>query len=181
MLILFQTCFFTGVLFAVVSFLLGQLFDVGDADGSIDFEASADLPGLTISPLKPIVIVAFVTVFGGAGLMSLHSGSSPLMALVTALGAALIVAVVMYYFVVVPLHKAQNTSAGSQQDMIGKTAITSLRILGDSFGRISYSANGNSYNAPARSVDGKDIERGAEVIVEKLERNVFYVRKAKKR
>lgn len=181
MLILFQTCFFTGVLFAIVSFLLGQLFDVGDADGSVDFDASGDLPGLTISPLKPVVIVAFVTVFGGAGLMALHSGTSSSAALIIAVLAALFVSLGMYYFVVVPLYRAQNTSAGSQREMIGQTAIISLRILSDGFGRISYTANGNSYSAPAKSVDGKNIEGGAEVTIEKVEKNVFYVKKTKRR
>lgn len=175
MVYLFRVCFFTGALFTVLSFLLGRLLDFADFDGDLDLDG--DMPGLTVSPLKPIVIVSFITVFGGVGLMTEQAGLSPTLMLLVALGAAVIVAWGIYRFVVVPLYRAQNTSSVSQQELIGRTATISLRIKNDGFGSIAYVVNGNSYNAPAKSVDGTDIERGAEVVIVRLERNVYYVKR----
>lgn len=175
LLYLFRVCFFTGTLFTVVSFLLGQLFDFADLDG--EFDLDGDLPGLTVSPLKPIVIVTFVTVFGGAGLMATQAGLVAAAAGATALAAAALVAGCIYRCVVVPLYRAQNTSSVSQQDLLGQTALISLPIRAGRFGKISYVVNGNSYTAPAKSADGNDLERGEEVVIVRLDRNVYYVKR----
>lgn len=175
MIYLFRVCFFTGSLFTVLSFLLGRLFDFVGFDGDLDLDG--DMPGLTVSPLKPIVIISFVTVFGGAGLMAAQAELSAAGMLAVAFGAAGLIAWSIYRFVVIPLYQAQNTSSVSQQELIGRTATVSLRIKDGGFGSVAYVVNGNSYTAPAKSVDGTDLERGAEVVIMRLERNVYYVKR----
>lgn len=175
MLRLFQICFLTGTAYTIISFIFGQLFDFVDIDGDIDFDG--DVTGVNISPLKPIVIVAFVTVFGGIGMISIKSGLASLLALLIAVASGLLIAFLIYRYIVVPLYKAQNTSAVSQAELIGHRAVMKLDIRGDNFGRVSYVINGNTYTSPAKSLEGKEINRGEEVIIVEIRKNVFFVDK----
>ena len=173
MLRLFQICFYTGVLFTIVSFLMGQLFDFLNFDGDLDMDG--DIWGLSISPLKPIIMMSFITTLGGVGIITIDKGFNALTSFVIALSVALMVSVVLHKFVVTPLYKAQNTSAVSQEELIGHVAKTRINIIGDSFGSITYVANGNTYSSPAKSIDGIDIYQGEEVKIVNIERNIFYV------
>ena len=175
MLRLFQICFLTGTVYTVISFLIGQLFDFIDLDGDVDFDG--DVTGVTISPLKPIIIVAFTTVFGGIGIISIKAGLVTILALIIAVCSGLFISFIIYKYIVVPLYKAQNTSAASQVELIGHRAKMKLGTKGDSFGRISYVINDNTYTAPARSLDGKDINKGEDVIIIEIRKNVFFVGK----
>lgn len=185
----FQICFYTGLLYTVISFLLGQIFEFaggggGDVDTSIDADVGGgvDLDGLsvaTVSPLKPIVIASFVTVFGGVGIICLKKDLSIILSSIIALGIGFMISYILYKFIVVPLYKSQSTSAVSDRELIGGLAKTTLGIKGSSFGRISYIVNSNTYSAPARSVDDMDIEKGTNVVIIKIEKNIFYVKKIK--
>ncbi len=176
---LFQIAFWVGVLFTFATFILGQLFDLGDFDGDIDFESDfdfdADVPGYAISPLKPIVITSFVTVFGGVGLILLNRGMESPIAAFIAVAAATTVSWLLYNLVVVPLHKAQNTSAISQAALIGREAKATLNMSKDSFGNIVYAVGGNTYSSPAKTLEEEIIHKGEEVIIKKIEKNIFYV------
>lgn len=175
MLRFFQICFLTGTAYTVISFLLGQLFDFIDIDGDVDFDG--DITGVTISPLKPIIIVAFTTVFGGIGIISIKAGLTAIFALLIAACSGLIIAFIIYKYIVVPLYKAQNTSAPAQAELIGHRAKMKLGTNGDSFGRVSYVVNGNTYTSPAKSLDGKEIMRDEDVIIVEIQKNVFFVDK----
>lgn len=175
MLRFFQICFLTGTAYTVISFLLGQLFDFVDIDGDVDFDG--DAAGVTVSPLKPIIIVAFTTVLGGIGIICMKSGLAAVIALLIAAGSGLFIAYIIYRFVVIPLYKAQNTSAPSQTELVGYKARMKLGTKGDSFGRVSYVINGNTYTAPAKSLDGKEINSNEDVIIVEIHKNVFFVDK----
>lgn len=191
MLKLFQVCFFTGVAYTVISFLLGQLLDFAGVGGDIDvdvdididleggIDTDGDIPGATVSPLKPITIAAFVTVFGGTGIILLKSSYSALVAAAGAAALGLLTAFLLYRFIIIPLHKAQNTSAVSQASLIGSLARTTLSLRDNNFGRISYVVAGNTYSAPAKSVDGKDIPKGVPVVIIDIKKNTFYVKEVK--
>lgn len=175
MLKFFQICFLTGTVYTVISFLLGQLFDFADVDGDIDFDG--DITGVSVSPLKPIVIVAFTTVLGGIGIILIKLGLSAVTALIIAACSGFLVAFLIYRYIVVPLYKAQNTSAASQKELIGLRAKMKLGTRDNSFGRVSYIINGNTYTAPAKSLDGKEICINEDVIIVDIQKNIFYVDK----
>lgn len=199
MLKLFQVCFATGVLFSVVSFIMGRVSDFShigaDAEMDIDIDAGTDIslegdseldlpalgeaPELPVSPLKPIVLTTFVTVFGGAGMICMKNGFSQLLSAIVALVSGAFVSFLLYRFILVPLYRAQNTSAVSQKTLRGGLAKVTLAIRGGMFGKISYTVGGNTYSAPARSVDGGDIERGTPVVIITIEKNTFYVKRIK--
>lgn len=175
MLRFFQISFLVGTVYTVISFLLGQLFDFIDIDGDIDFDGDAS--GVNISPLKPIVIVAFVTVFGGIGTIMMKIGLAAIIALVISLLSGLLIAFIIYRYIVVPLYKAQNTSSASQQELIGLKAKMKLGAKDDKFGRITYAINGNSYSSPAKSIDGKEIHTNEDVVIIDIKKNIFFVDK----
>ncbi|WP_347488436.1 hypothetical protein [Desulfoscipio sp. XC116] len=179
----FQLCFWVGVLFTAVSFMLGQLFDLtelgADFDTDPDTNTTASAKGETIiSPFKPVVIAAFITVFGGVGIIGLHylEFGAPI-ALTIALISALSTSFLMFRFLLVPLYKAQSTGAVSQKELIGFPATVRLDIKGGGFGRITYSVNNNTYSAPAKSLDNEEILKGSKVAIVDINKNIFMVTK----
>jgi membrane-bound ClpP family serine protease len=152
-----------------------------DTDFDVDTDISVDVevPALPVSPLKPIVITTFVTVFGGIGMICTINGLSQPSATVIALISGAAAAFLLYRFIIVPIYRAQNTSAISQKELRGALAKVTLAINGSMFGKISYTSKGNTYSAPARSIDGEDIERGVPVVIINIEKNTFYVKRIK--
>jgi len=98
----FQVCFITGTLFTIVSFALGSVlgsddadvdfetdtdmdFDAGtdvdfdtdtDVDGDVEIGDDADAGDFSISrivALRPSTLAAFITVFGGVGMIALKN------------------------------------------------------------------------------------------------------------
>ncbi|MDF2519994.1 MAG: hypothetical protein K0R84_622 [Clostridia bacterium] len=193
MLLLFQVCFYTGVFYTVISFILGHLLDFAGVDGDVDvdvdvdmdididgdIDVDGDLSGATVSPLKPITIAAFVTVFGGTGMILLKNGYSALISLVLSAAIGFMISYLLYRFIVVPLYRAQNTSAVSQAELIGGLAYAALPMKGGSFGKIHYSVGGNTYSAPAKSIDGAEVSKGVPVVIIDIKKNVFYVKEVK--
>ncbi|AGL02264.1 NfeD family protein [Desulfoscipio gibsoniae] len=179
----FQLCFWVGVLFTAVSFILGQLFDLTEFDADFDTDSDTNTTGsgkgeTIISPFKPVVIAAFITVFGGVGIIGLHYLElGALITLAMALVSALSTSFLMYRFLIVPLYKAQSTSAVSQKELIGFPAKVQLDIKGGGFGRITYIVNNNTYSAPAKSVDNEEILKGSKVAIVDINKNIFMVTK----
>lgn len=169
MLQMFEICFWTGVIFTTVSFVLGQFFDC------IDFDTEFDFLGLPVSPLKPVLMAAFVTVFGGVGMISMERGVEGVVSIGIALFFAFLAGALFYRYIIVPLYKAENTGAISQEELIGHLAKISIGIKGKGFGKISYTVNGNIYTAPAKSIEEIDIAVGTEVVIIEIKNNIFYV------
>ncbi len=177
MLTVYQISFRAGVLFTVVTFIFGQLFDFLDIDidfdGDVDFDTDIQVNG--VFPLKPAVITAFFTVFGGIGEMALGRGMGQIFTFALASALGIVVATMLHKLIITPLKRAQNTSAKSQKELVGHHARVDVGIEGEHFGRISYSIGGNSYTAPAKSIHGTSIHRGNQVIISKIENNIFFV------
>jgi membrane protein implicated in regulation of membrane protease activity len=181
--------FWVGVIYTVVTFLLGGLFGLVHLDGHIDTHVDSHLdiqcdthidtagvsPTFTIFPLKPITIVSFLTVFGGIGMMGTSNGLNAILLFVVALVSALITAFILYRFIVVPLYKAQNTSDVSRKMLIGMKAKVISPILEEGFGTIAYVVNGKRYNAPAQHIGKKAVPQGEEVIIYEINNHIFYV------
>lgn len=173
--------FLVGVIYTVVTFFLGGLLGLAHFDTHIDthfdihFDPHSVTPTFTISPLKPITIVSFITVFGGVGIMGTRLGISGIIVFILAVVTGLITSFVLYRFIVVPLYKAQNTSAVSRVKLIGIKATVISPIFENGFGTIAYVVNGSKYNGPAQHVSKRAVEQGEEVIVYDIKNNIFYV------
>jgi len=161
----FFICFGVGAGFILLSFLLGQV------GGMLD----ADYNGATISPFKPIIIAVFLVAFGGLGLI-LAQMFHIWMALPVSLFGGFVLGYLIYRFVVVPLHKWQNTSAHDKQSIIGVTAKVSEAIPQGGYGKITYTYNDKIMSGPAKSEDGNQIHRNTVVEIMYIEKNTYHVR-----
>ncbi len=168
---LYFVCFGVGAGFTIISFLVGELGNL------INFDADFD-PGIdgnaSISPFKPTVLAAFLTVFGGVGL--LLKNMSPLNVLVISTFIGILVAFIFLKCIIAPLYRAQNTSSVDKQSLIGLEATVSELIPQGQYGKITYYVNGNTYSAPAKSENGQQISRMQKVEIVYIEKNTFYVK-----
>jgi membrane-bound ClpP family serine protease len=185
----YTTVFLVGVIYTVVSFVMGGLLGFAHLDGHIDthidmhmdthidthFDGSGVSPTFAVFPIKPITVVSFLTVFGGVGLMGTRYKLNAVIVFILAIFIALFVAFILYRFVVVPLYKAQNTSAITQDKLIGLRAKVISPILENGFGTIAYVVNGSKYNAPAQHINKMSVPQGEEVMIYEIVNNVFYV------
>jgi hypothetical protein len=169
----YQIAFYTGILYTVVAFILGEIFHI--ADLHIDTHIEGDIPFCSVSPFKPITIAAFITVFGGVGIMGVRLGKGAILTGIMAVVIALAVAGLIYFLVIVPLYKAQNTSIADHRNLKGVSAIVTSPILENGYGEISYSVNQNEFTAPAKYIGKAYLGAGEEVFIVYIENDVFYV------
>lgn len=171
----FYICFYTGVLYTAVSFILGQVFDFMGLDSDVDLDG--DFFGFGISPLKPIIIAAFVTVFGGIGIIAEKNNLGDYISLLIALVTALGISFLIFRFILVPLYRHQSKDVVDKNGLIGHIAKVRLTIKDGNFGKIIYVVEGNTYSAPAKSDSNETIDKGDEVVIVEIRDNVFYVKK----
>jgi len=163
---LFFICLGVGVGFVLLSVIFGQL------SGAFD----SDTGGGAASPFKPIVFAAFLTGFGGMGLIF-----APMfqfwLTISFAVLSGLALAYGLFRFVITPLQKWQNTNTHEKQNIIGVTAKVSEYIPQGGFGKITYTYNDKIMSGPAKSEDGSEIARNAAVEIVYIEKNTYHVRK----
>ena len=170
---IFWVCFGVGVGFVVLSFILGEVFGVfGGGSGSCSTGGGSG----SATPMKPAIIALFLAVFGGSGLIFSQVFYLWFIIVPLALVAAVIVAGAVFRFVFVPLWRRQNTSSQPIQSFVDTRATVILAIAEGRFGEITYSANGNTYTSPAKSVDGAPIPRDSIVDIVRIDDGVFYVK-----
>lgn len=173
MTLLFEICFFVGIGLTLVSLVIGQFGDIVGVDGLDIGDIGIDF----LLPLSPMIYVLFCTVFGGMGLILLKvcPSLSMILILVIAICTGIIISAGFYRGIIIPLKKAQNTSAPAQEELIGVLAKVQESIPKNGYGEIAYVVNGNSYIAPAKTTDGHSIQKGCEVTICWIEQYVFYV------
>lgn len=173
MLTIYQICFLVGLGLTFLSFLFGSLFDVAGLDG-----LELDLLDFDIFlPISPVLFFLFLTVFGGMGWILIDTKTSllPIFVLLISLIAGIVICESIYHFIMKPLKKAQNTSAPSEDELIGVRAVVTETIITNGFGEIRYVVNGNSFTAPAKETKGDEIKVGKEVAICWIKEHVFYV------
>jgi membrane protein implicated in regulation of membrane protease activity len=169
--------FWVGVIYTLVTFIIGDLFGAIHIDSHIDMnvDSHGGLNGFSLFPLKPITIVSFITVFGGIGILGTTYKLNPISTFIVAAVLGIVISFLLYRFVLIPLYKAQNTSAVSQDRLIGMEAKVISPIFENGFGTISYIVNGSKYNAPAQHISKKSVSQGEDVMIYEIKDNVFYV------
>ena len=170
---LFTSCFIIGVVITILSFIAGNALDIGGVDG-VDF----DLAGVDISiPISPVVYLAFLTVFGATGMiLTNNSDFSKTTVLLISIGLGLVVSVVLYKGIIVPLKRAQNTSAPDREELIGLEAEVNETIIPGGFGEIRYTIHGNSFTSPAKCVNEElKLKEGTKVSICIIKDDVYYV------
>ena len=160
---MYSTFFLVGIGFIVVSFFLGAI-------------AEAESGPLAI--LQPKLIAVFLTVMGGVGMIvsPMFYPSASLILTISVL-SGLIIAGLLHRFVIMPLHRAQNTSAHHKQEVIGTIAKIISPIPKGGYGKIRYNVSGAVVTSPAKSEDGGEINNGENVAIVYIEGNTYFVRR----
>lgn len=178
----YSVCFGVGLLFAIVSAFLGHLFGGHDVHTDVGTGGHAEagfqdtgMPGL--SPFSPTTITAFITAFGGLGLIfsKIEATKSPwLSAPLALLGALVIAAGVVWLFGTV-FHKVDASSESHVGTLVGMSATVITPIPGDGVGEIAYVQAGSRYTAPARNEGGTPVANGQTVKIVRIVGTQFYV------
>ena len=160
---MYMVMFGVGVGFIVLALIIGEV---------------AEIDGTLFGFLKPSLIAIFLVVMGGIGLIfSSRLPELPLIVLFISFFSGIIVAGLINRFVIVPLHKAQNTSAFNMQDTIGIIATVISPIPQGGYGKIRYNISGSVVTSPAKSENGESVTAGEQVNIVYVEKNTYYVRK----
>ncbi len=187
-------CFYTfllllGVFYALLVMIAGGLHSIHlpfsvDLDhlpvhlpGHVDLGGDALSHDVNLLSLSPISIAAFVTSFGGIGIIATQGfAADGTTSLLWAIGGSFVVAIVshllFFYIFIAP----QASSAVKSSDLIGISAEVTAPIPGDSVGEIAYVAMGERHTATARSSDRSNISRGSIVTIEGLAGTVMIVK-----
>ena len=190
--------FLSGLLFSIIMALFagfgtemsGHDFDFSaDHDftvGGVDIDPSgADLDTtggfhgsgeIALSPVSPITIGAFIGCFGGGGLIVYTLTESIVISLLAASIIGFLGAFGLYYVVGRIAHAIQGSSEARVGELIGEIAEVTTPIHGESMGEVSYVFKGSRYSGPARSVDGRDINKNMPVKIWRVIGSTFYVK-----
>lgn len=180
--LVYAVCFGAGLLFAIVSAFLGHLFGGHDADVSVGTGGHAEagfqdtgMPGL--SPFSPTTITAFLTAFGGLGLIfsRIKATESPWVSAPLAVLGALIIAVAVVWLFGTVFHKVDSSSESRVATLVGMSATVITPIPANGVGEIAYVQAGSRYSAPARDEHGAPIANGQTVKITRIVGTQFYV------
>jgi len=157
--------FGVGAGFVIISFLLGAIAD-------------SDSGPLAI--FQPKLIAVFLTVTGGIGMLlsaRLENTFSGPIVFTISVFSGLAIAALINRLVIIPLHRAQNTSAHDKQATIGTWAKVISPIPQGGYGKISYNISGSTVTSPAKSEDGGEIKNGESVAIVYIEGNTYFVKR----
>lgn len=175
-----------GVFYALFVMIAGGLhsldlpfhLDLGHLPGLPDVHVGdVGAHDVSILSLSPISIAAFITSFGGIGVIALAAfhtdgGTSLVWAVVGSIAIAIVSHVLFFYLLIAP----QASSALTARGILGITAEVTAPIPGDSVGEIAYVAMGERHTATARSKDGRPIPRGSIVTIDGFSGTVVIVK-----
>jgi membrane protein implicated in regulation of membrane protease activity len=153
---------------------LGGLHLPGGAHADLGGAAGHDISLLSLSPIS---IAAFVTSFGGIGIIATQGfGADSAMSLVWAIGGSIVVAAVSHLLFFYVFIAPQASSALKTSDIVGQNAEVTVPIPGNGVGEVAYVAMGERHTATARSADSKEIPRGALVSIAGMAGTVLIVK-----
>jgi membrane protein implicated in regulation of membrane protease activity len=174
-------CLAVGFVFVVLSAMLGHLFGgghghVGGSGGHAEAGGdSSDAPGVSL--FSPIIMAAFVTSFGGFGLVlsEIEVTRRPLISAPLSILGALIVALSLVG-VLRKLMRASDSSSESKVSSLPGCVATVISVIpAGGVGEIAYVQAGTRYTAPAREEDGLPIGSGKAVTITRIVGQQCYV------
>ena len=178
---IYSICLIVGLVFTLVSVLAGHFGGGGDAHvggsgGHAEAGAdSSDMPGMSI--FSPTIIAAFVTAFGGFGLIftQFQPTSKTVVSAPLSIFCALLVAAGLYKFLSVVFRHTQSSSESHVANLAGTEASVASPIPENGVGEIAYVVGGTRYTAPARTENGAAVGTGKLVKITRVVGTQFYV------
>ena len=184
-------CFLVGFSLSVLSFLAGAVHvhlpfkwhlpfhgahhGGGFAKGGLHKGGTS---GGHLSWFNASTIMAFLAWFGGTGyLLTRHSHLWTVLSLAIAVVAGLFAGWVVFRFMVKLVQVDDAPLTSDDRRVEGALATISMPIREKGTGEIIFVLGGTRRCAGARSGDGKPIEKGTEVVIERYEKGIAYVKK----
>lgn len=176
----YAVCLVAGLLFTILSALLGHVFHGGDGDIGTGGHAEAGfdnsgIPG--ISFFSPMVLASFVTAFGGLGIVftGIEKTSSVWISAPLSIAGAFCTALLVLWIFNAVFTRTQSSSEGHVAGLVGASASIITPIPDHGVGEIAYVQASTRYTAPARSDSGGAIEAGATVKITRVIGTQFFV------
>jgi membrane protein implicated in regulation of membrane protease activity len=182
--LVYLICFGVGLLFTVLSAVLGDVFGGHDVDGHADVgtgghaEAGFEHTGMPgVSPFSPTTIASFITAFGGFGLIftKIEATRNPLISAPLSILCGLMIAGAVFLAFNKLFSKTQSSSESRVGALVGMHATVITPIPPQGVGEIAYVHGGSRYTAPARTESGGAVGGGATVKIMRVVGTQFYV------
>ena len=158
-----------GFLFLLVSFVVGDLFDILDLDFGTDLDSGHDF-----GVFDSRVISVFLTAFGGFGAIGTTfgygAGGSSLFGI---LGGAVFGAIVFFFGKF--LYSQQSSSSVTMDDLIGRTAQVVVSIKPNQLGQISCRIGEERVEKVARTIGDAEIKAGSVVRIDSINSDAVMV------
>lgn len=180
-MIIYVICLAIGLLFTVISIIVGHLFgggDGGDVGTGGHAEAGYDhsgVPGLSF--FSPTVLACFITAFGACGviLSRIEATSSVWVSAPLSALAGVVIASVAFLIFNYMFREMQSSSESRLSSVIGLTGSIVTPIPVDGVGEIAYVQGGSRYTAPARTESGAAVPAGKPVKITRIAGTQFFV------
>ncbi|HEY2457428.1 MAG TPA: hypothetical protein VGI13_09015 [Candidatus Acidoferrum sp.] len=181
-------CFLVGFSLSVLSFLAGAVhlhlpfkmhFPVhGHGVGGQHGGSGGVRGGGHISWFNASSVLAFLAWFGGTGyLLTKFSTVTTMLIVAFAALAGLAAGWLVLKFLVTLAGPQDEPLREEDRRVEGALAVVSMTIREKGTGEIIYPVGGARRCSGARSEDGKRIEKGAEVVIERYEKGIAYVKR----
>jgi hypothetical protein len=131
-----------------------------------------------VSPINFATVMAFLAWFGGTGYLLTSQFrwlTVPALVLATLAGGA--GGFVVFWVMAHVLWSPDENMQSADYHMVGVLGRIGHGIRDEGLGELIYSRGGTRHSCGARSVDGRAIERGTEVVVTAYDRGIAYVKR----
>lgn len=134
--------------------------------------------GADVSRFNALSVLMFLAWFGGTGyLLTRYSHAVALLALAVSAVAGLLAAWVIFRFMVKLMRATDEPMKDEDYRIEGSVGTLSMPIRQNGTGEIIFSIAGVRRCSGARTEDGAPIEKGAEVVIERYEKGIAFVKK----
>ena len=182
-------CFIVGFTLSLVSFFAGAVhihlpfkmhvpFHVGH-HGGVGGGLRGGLRGsVHVSWFNASTAMAFLAWFGGTGyLLTRHSHLVAAVSLSMAILSGLFAGWIVFRFMLKLVQVDDAPMSSEERRVEGALGTVSMRIRERGTGEIIFSLGGARRCAGARSDDGRPIEKGTEIVIERYEKGIAYVKR----
>jgi hypothetical protein len=188
----YLACFLFGLVLSAVSLLGGlghfgghvhlphvpHLPHAGHLPHGVNATADASSASGTVPWWNAFSIMIFLCWFGAAGyLLTRHGSFVAAVVLLLSVICGLAGGALVFFFLVKVMLPHERELSAEETAIVGAVGKVSCAIRAGGTGELVYEQLGARCSVPARSEDGKEIERQAEVFVVRYEKGVAYVRR----
>jgi membrane protein implicated in regulation of membrane protease activity len=176
-------CFIVGFSLSVFSFLAGAVHIHLPFRLHLPFHNGSHSGGHAhanwhFSWFNASTLLAFLAWFGGTGyILTKYSNLVAIASLGLATLAGLLSGAIVFKFMVKLMHSSETQLNEADYRVEGSVCTVSLPIRANGTGEVVFLLGGVRRSAGARTDDGKPIEKGAEVVIERHENGIAYVKR----